>query len=85
MESSHEGNNSWNRHNFDAAITQQDLTDFYLPAYQDCVEKGNVTGLMCSYNAVNGVPSCANDWLLDTVARKEWGFTGYVYVVDYYY
>jgi xylan 1,4-beta-xylosidase len=34
--------------------------------------------LQCSYNAVNGVPSCANSWLLDTVARKEWGFDGYI-------
>ena len=33
---------------------------------------------MRSYNAVNGVPSCANDWLLKTVARGEWGFDGYV-------
>ena len=31
---------------------------------------------MCSYNAVNGVPSCANDWLLGTVAREAWGFQG---------
>ena len=31
---------------------------------------------MCSYNAVNGVPSCANDWLLNTVAREAWGFDG---------
>ena len=45
---------------------------------QACVEKGRVTGLMCSYNAVNGVPSCANPWLLETVARGEWGFDGYV-------
>jgi beta-glucosidase-like glycosyl hydrolase len=29
-------------------------------------------------NAVNGVPSCANDWLLNTVAREEWLFDGYV-------
>eukprot|EP01047_Picozoa_sp_COSAG01_P053969 COSAG01_NODE_5842_length_4001_cov_13.893388_7_plen_43_part_00 len=21
---------------------------------------------------------CANNWLLDTVARKEWGFDGYI-------
>ena len=27
---------------------------------------------------MNGVPSCANDWLLTTVARDEWGFDGYV-------
>ena len=44
--------------------------------FQACVEKGKVSGLMCSYNSVNGVPSCANNWLLDTVARKEWGFDG---------
>ena len=41
-----------------------------------CVEKGKVSSLMCSYNAVNGVPSCANDWLLKTVAREAWGFDG---------
>lgn len=33
---------------------------------------------MCSYNAINGVPSCADDWLLGTMARKTWGFDGYV-------
>jgi len=33
---------------------------------------------MCSYNAINGVPSCANDWLLNQVARKDWGFDGYI-------
>ena len=41
------------------------------------LQKGRVSGLMCSYNAVNGVPSCANDWLLNEVAREEWGFDGY--------
>ena len=33
---------------------------------------------MCSYNAINGVPSCASSWLLDEVARKDWGFDGYI-------
>lgn len=33
---------------------------------------------MCSYNAVNGVPSCANDYLLQTVLRGAWAFDGYV-------
>ena len=33
---------------------------------------------MCSYNAVNGVPSCANKWLLGDILRKSWNFTGYV-------
>jgi pre-mRNA-splicing factor SYF2/beta-D-xylosidase 4 len=30
------------------------------------------------YNSVNGVPSCANDWLLKDVARGEWSFDGYI-------
>ena len=34
--------------------------------------------LRSGYDAVNGVPSCANDWLLKDVARGEWGFEGYV-------
>ena len=28
--------------------------------------------------SINGVPACANTQLLTTIARKEWGFTGYV-------
>lgn len=56
----------------------QDLVDSYMRPFQACVEKGRVSSLMCSYNAVNGVPSCANDWLLQTVARDNWGFDGYI-------
>lgn len=37
-----------------------------------------MSGLMCSYNSVNNVPSCASNWLLRDVARGAWGFSGYV-------
>ena len=33
---------------------------------------------MCSYNAINGVPSCANDLINNKIARNEWGFEGYI-------
>ena len=56
----------------------QDLVDSYMLPFQACVEKGRVSSLMCSYNAVNGKPSCANKWLLKTVARDAWGFDGYI-------
>ena len=65
------------RYSADPNITMQDLVDSYMAPFQACVEKGKVSSLMCSYNSVNGVPSCANKWLLDTVARKAWGFDGY--------
>ena len=30
-----------------------------------------VASIMCSYNAVNGIPSCANEFLLQTLARYD--------------
>ncbi len=33
---------------------------------------------MCSYNLVNGVYACQNDWLLNQVLKRDWGFKGYV-------
>ncbi|GMH94018.1 hypothetical protein TrST_g4049 [Triparma strigata] len=76
MEGSTEDGHEEDRQHVDSAVSQQDLMDSYMPPFQRCVEKGKVTSLMCSYNAVNGVPSCANDWLLTTVARDNWGFDG---------
>ena len=74
VESTTENHMQWNRFEIDSVVTQQDLVDSYMPAFQACVEKGRVSGLMCSLNAVNGVPACANDWLMNKVARKDWGF-----------
>jgi pre-mRNA-splicing factor SYF2/beta-D-xylosidase 4 len=54
------------------------MVDSYMAPFQACVELGRVSGLMCSYNAVNGVPSCANNWLLTEVARGDWNFDGYI-------
>lgn len=33
---------------------------------------------MCSYNAVNGVPSCANDKFINGVLRGNWSWDGHV-------
>ena len=34
--------------------------------------------MLVTDNAVNGVPSCANKFLLGDVLRQAWNFTGYV-------
>jgi len=78
MEHTTEGGQTHTRHDFDENITMQDLVDSYLFPFQSCVEKGKVSGLMCSYNSINGVPSCGNNWLLAEVARGDWGFDGYI-------
>lgn len=66
------------RYSADPNISAQDLVDSYMAPFQMCVERGHVSSLMCSYNAVNGIPTCANPWLLNTIARGAWGFDGYI-------
>jgi beta-glucosidase len=49
-----------------------------LLAFQIAVEQGDPGSVMCSYNLVNGEYACQNDWLLNQVLKKDWGFSGYV-------
>ena len=66
------------RHTLDARVSLHDLEDTYLPAWRAVVVDAHAGSIMCSYNAVNGQPACANDFLLRTVLRGEWHFKGYV-------
>ena len=59
-------------------VTMQDLADTYQPPFKSCVEQGRASGIMCAYNKVNGVPSCADSNLLSKTVRAQWGFRGYV-------
>ena len=62
---------------FNAVVSDVDLHMTFLPAFQACVEAGSFS-IMCSYNAVNGVPACASKLLLTDVLRNKWKFQGYV-------
>ncbi len=66
------------RHGFNAEVSEKDLRETYLPAFEAAVKEGEVEAVMGAYNAVNGVPSCCNSYLLQTILREEWGFTGHV-------
>lgn len=63
------------RYNFNAVVTEQDMQDTYQPPFRSCIQQGKASCLMCSYNAVNGVPACARGDLLQQ-ARDDWGFKG---------
>ncbi|XP_058096741.1 probable beta-D-xylosidase 7 [Magnolia sinica] len=63
---------------FNARVSMQDLADTYQPPFKSCIEEGRASGIMCSYNRVNGVPSCADFNLLSKTARAKWGFYGYI-------
>lgn len=66
------------RHSFSAAVSPHGFQDTYLPAFRMAVVDGHADSVMCSYNAINGVPSCANAFLLQKTLRDAWGFHGYV-------
>ena len=66
------------RHEFNVDLDKRDLYEYYLPAFKMLVEDGKVEQVMGAYSAVNGVPCCANKFLLRDVLRGEWGFRGTV-------
>jgi len=66
------------RHGFDARASAHDVEDTYLPAFRQAVVDGKVKSVMCVYNAINGVPGCANEFLLDGTLREQWKFQGFV-------
>ena len=62
-------------------LSEHVLREYYLPAYKACIDAG-VDMLMPSFNTLNGVPSVANEWLMQKVLKDEWGFDGVV-ISDY--
>ncbi|MDY4670619.1 MAG: glycoside hydrolase family 3 C-terminal domain-containing protein [Oliverpabstia sp.] len=69
------------RHEFDAEVTEKDLWETYLPAFEACVKEGEVEAVMGAYNRTNGEPCCAHSVLMEDILRGKWGFAGH-YVSD---
>jgi beta-glucosidase len=67
-----------NRHREDVSPSPRDLEDTYLPAFRATVFEANVQSFMCAYNAVDGIPACAHEDLMENYLRKSWGFKGFV-------
>lgn len=71
-------NTEYNRHSSSSDVGDRDLREYYMPGFKACVAEGKAQSVMGAYNALNGVPCCANYMLLTEVLRDEWGFDGYV-------
>ncbi|KAL4921331.1 glycoside hydrolase superfamily [Aspergillus aurantiobrunneus] len=74
---------NWNNHSRlgnDMQITQQELSEYYTPPFIVAARDAKVRSVMCSYNSVNGFPSCANEFFLQTLLRDTFEFheDGYV-------
>jgi beta-glucosidase len=66
------------RHFADVDVSKHDQVDTYEPAFRAAIVEGKAGSIMCAYNAINGEPACANQYLLQDQLRGKWGFQGYV-------
>ncbi len=66
------------RHSFDAEVSDKDLWETYLYAFEECVIEAKVESVMGAYNRTNGEACCAHTYLLEEVLRGQWGFDGHV-------
>jgi beta-glucosidase len=61
-----------------ADMGEQALRESDLLAFEIGVEIGQPGAVMCAYNQLNGVYACENDFLLNGVLRRDWGYKGFV-------
>ncbi len=71
-------NEEHNRFVCNVKVSEKQLREYYLPAFERCVKEGKAASIMSAYNAINDVPCTLNPWLLTKVLREDWGFDGYV-------
>ncbi|XP_010558471.1 PREDICTED: probable beta-D-xylosidase 2 [Tarenaya hassleriana] len=66
------------RYSFDARVTEQDMMETFQMPFEMCVKEGDASSVMCSFNRVNGIPTCADHRLLKHTIRRDWNLHGYI-------
>ena len=65
------------RHSGSSNTTDANIRDYYTAQFSSLVENAHVSGIMTSYNAVNGTPSPANTYTANELLQRTYGFGGY--------
>src|SRR3954452_3522412 len=58
-------------------MSEQRLRNLFLPPFKAAIDAGSDT-VMCSFNAISGVPGCADPETETDILKHEWGFDGFV-------
>ncbi len=66
------------RDSYPIDMNERYLSEIHYPPFKDAVQKAGARSIMTSYNSVNGSPATANDYLLNNLLKKRWGFNGFV-------
>ncbi|MEP6676571.1 MAG: glycoside hydrolase family 3 C-terminal domain-containing protein [Ferruginibacter sp.] len=71
-------NQETKRFTIDVQMSERALREIYLPGFKAAIQEGGVNTLMASYNKFRGQWASQNNYLLNQILKKEWGFKGIV-------
>lgn len=66
------------RNILNALLDKKSMRESDLLAFEIAINIAQPSAVMCSYNKVNGDYACENDYLLNQVLKKDWGYKGFV-------
>jgi beta-glucosidase-like glycosyl hydrolase len=66
-----------NRHSGSSNTTDANIRDYYTAQFRDLIENSHVSGIMNSYNAINGTPAPADTYTANELQQRTYGFDGY--------
>lgn len=66
------------RHKVDVVVDDRALHEIYLPAFKAAVQEGGAWAIMGAYNKYKGEHCCHNQYLLNDILKRDWGFDGAV-------
>jgi beta-glucosidase len=66
------------RHTIDVRVDERTLHELYFPAFKAAVQEGGAWSVMAAYNQLNGAFASENEYLLNDVLKRRWGFRGLV-------
>lgn len=58
-------------------LSERTIREVFFPPFEAGVKAGAMS-LMTAHNELNGIPCHSNKWLMEDVARGEWGFKGFI-------
>ncbi len=70
-------NSDYDRHKADSVVDERTLHEIYLPAFKKAIDSGT-NSVMTSYNLINGSYASENEYLIEEVLKKKWGFKGFI-------
>ncbi len=71
-------NQEFNRHTSNVILDDRALYEIYLPAFKAAVQEGKTWTIMGAYNLYKNQHLCHNQYILNDILKRDWGFDGAV-------